>query len=119
MDEKTMPTAAMAPRPYSKPALNREASIASITAVVPTAKILSISKPPSAPECWVARAVYGAENPRWLLFRGWLRNDAPRWFARAYLRHGERVGRVVARSGLLRRALRPLMDRAIKARFGL
>jgi hypothetical protein len=106
-------------RPYSKPVLCRAPTITAVMAVAPTVKLLSITKPSPSPECWVARAVYGAGNPRWLLFRDWLRSDAPRWFARAYLRHGERVGRVVARSGLLRRALRPLMDRAIRARFGL
>jgi len=30
--------------------------------------------------CWVAREVYGADNPRWLEFRTWLLTQAPAWF---------------------------------------
>ncbi len=119
MEKQVLESGTLSQRSYRKPVLSRATTVAAVTAVSPVAKILSITKPSPAPECWVARAVYGVENPRWLLFRDWLRNDAPRWFHRSYLRHGERVGRAVARSSLLRRALRPLMDRAIRARFGL
>jgi len=41
--------------------------------------------------CWVARAVYGAHNPRWLVFRFWLLQRAPAWFRWLYLRYGARV----------------------------
>src|SRR4051812_854813 len=44
----------------------------------------------TAHQCWVARAVYGEDNPRWLLFRDWLTQDSPAWFHALYLRHGER-----------------------------
>ena len=30
--------------------------------------------------CWVAREVYGIENPKWLEFREWMLNDSPSWF---------------------------------------
>ena len=39
--------------------------------------------------CWVARAVYGADDPRWRLFRAWLLHQAPAWFRGLYIRHGE------------------------------
>ena len=39
-------------------------------------------------QCWVARAVYGEDNPRWMLFRVWLMANAPAWFRGLYLRHG-------------------------------
>ena len=116
MNDKPVDCGGTPPRSYCKPALRPAPSLVSVTAV---SKILSVTKPSGGGACWVARAVYGADNPRWLLYRDWLGNDAPLWFARAYLRFGERAGRVVARSRLLRRALRPLMDRAIRARFGL
>ena len=41
------------------------------------------------PPCWVARAVYGADDPRWRLFRAWLLHEAPAWFRGLYIRHGE------------------------------
>ena len=28
--------------------------------------------------CWVARQVYGQDNPKWMLFRSWLTEDSPR-----------------------------------------
>ena len=102
-------------KPYAKPALARRDPVALTTAVKSiSSKLFKAPKP-----CWVARAVYGADNPRWLLFRDWLAFQAPVWLRRAYLRHGERLAGLVAHSGLLRRALRPLMDRAIIARFGI
>ena len=65
--------------------------------------------------CWVARAVYGPENPRWVLFRRWLFGNGlvpvvrtP--LQRLYMRHGERFARVVDKSPCLRRALRVMMD---------
>ncbi len=42
-----------------------------------------------APLCWVARAVYGGDDPRWRLFRAWLLHEAPAWFRGLYIRHGE------------------------------
>ena len=36
--------------------------------------------------CWVAREVYGKDDPRWLMFRAWLLGDAPAWFRGLYLR---------------------------------
>ena len=42
----------------------------------------------SSTVCWVARVVYGPQNPLWLLFRHWLQTRAPTWFFRAYRRYG-------------------------------
>ena len=39
--------------------------------------------------CWVAREVYGIENPKWLEFREWMLNDAPSWLRNLYLKYGE------------------------------
>src|SRR5436190_7229462 len=49
-----------------------------------------------AGQCWVARAVYGEDNPRWMLFRDWLMTDSPAWFRALYLRHGERFAAFIA-----------------------
>jgi len=40
--------------------------------------------------CWVAREIYGINNPKWLLFRNWLLNKAPNWFRNLYLSYGQR-----------------------------
>jgi flagellar hook-associated protein 2 len=60
--------------------------------------------------CWVARAVYGARNPRWLLFRHWLLHRAPGWFRALYLRHGERFAGWLADKPRLRAVIRRWMD---------
>jgi alpha-tubulin suppressor-like RCC1 family protein len=74
-------------------------------AVIPT---------PPVSSCWVARAVYGEDSVEWVVFRAWLLEDAPTWLRSIYLRFGEAFSKVVEKSGLLRRALKNLMDRAIK-----
>lgn len=62
--------------------------------------------------CWVAREVYGEEDPRWTEFRHWLLTAAPKWLVRAYVKHGEAFAGVVRKVPALKRVLRPLMDRA-------
>jgi len=68
--------------------------------------------------CWVARAVYGVENPRWLMFRQWLFDDAPQWFRNAYLRHGEKFAAWISDKPILKNAIRAFMDWKIKKKFG-
>jgi hypothetical protein len=65
--------------------------------------------------CWVAREVYGPEDSRWTEFRHWLLTDAPTWLLKAYAKHGEAFAGVVRRVPILKRVLRPLMDRARRA----
>jgi hypothetical protein len=38
--------------------------------------------------CWVAREIFGADNPKWMQFRNWLLLDGPVWFMRLYVMHG-------------------------------
>ena len=68
--------------------------------------------------CWVAREVYGAENPRWLMFRHWVITDAPKWFLRLYLRHGEKFAFWISDKPSLKNAIRAFMDRKIQKKFG-
>jgi hypothetical protein len=63
--------------------------------------------------CWVAREVYGPTNPRWLLFRGWMLSDAPRWLVDLYAHHGESFAAWIHDKPAVKTALRLLMDRAI------
>lgn len=62
--------------------------------------------------CWVAREVYGESDPRWMQFREWITIDAPIWLLRLYARHGQRFAGVVKRVPVLKRVLRPMMDKA-------
>lgn len=101
-------------RLYEAPVLVRRESLAAVTAVK---KRLSDGEEAPPPTCWVARAVYGEDNPCWLVFRWWLLEDAPAWLRSLYLAHGRRFAPVVQRRRWLANALRPLMDRAISAKL--
>lgn len=63
--------------------------------------------------CWVAREVYGAADPRWLLFRTWLESDAPPWLHNLYAAHGESFAAWIHDRPMVKLGLRTLMDRAI------
>ena len=63
--------------------------------------------------CWVAREVYGVQNPKWLLFRHWLRTAAPRWLYDTYAGHGEAFAAWIHDKPVVKVAVRFLMDQAI------
>jgi flagellar hook-associated protein 2 len=65
--------------------------------------------------CWVARAVYGARNPRWILFRHWLLFRAPTWFRELYLRHGASFAAWLEKHAWCKKPIRHWMDRRIAA----
>jgi hypothetical protein len=64
-------------------------------------------------KCWVAREVFGADNPKWLLFRYWLENYAPVWFHNAYVRHGEAFARWLRRNPWAKPPIRWFMESRI------
>jgi hypothetical protein len=68
----------------------------------------------SAAACWVAREVYGIENPKWMQFRGWMLNDAPSWFRSLYIGYGERFAKFISNKPLLKSIIRKWMDTKIK-----
>jgi hypothetical protein len=63
--------------------------------------------------CWVAREVYGVDDPRWLLFRAWLLTEAPDWLRETYIAHGESFAGWIHDKPVMKAAIRVLMDRAI------
>ena len=65
--------------------------------------------------CWVAREVYGEDDPKWLQFREWVIGYSPNWFYKAYSKYGEKVAKVVARMPALKLVIRPFMDAKRKA----
>ncbi len=67
--------------------------------------------------CWVAREVYGKENPKWLLFREWLETTAPKWFHKLYLEEGERFAEYIKDKPLLKDVIRFGMDCVINFNY--
>lgn len=66
------------------------------------------------PFCWVAREVYGIENPKWLEFRYWMLNDAPSWFRNLYIKYGERMAKFISNKPLVKSIIRKWMNTKIK-----
>ena len=67
--------------------------------------------------CWVAREIYGQDNPKWMLFRAWLLEDAPRWFVDLYMKHGERFAKFISNKPWLKAIIRRWMDKKIAGRM--
>jgi hypothetical protein len=75
-------------------------------------------KPPfQTPPCWVAREVYGVENPKWVLFREWLFSKAPAWFRNLYIKYGERFAEFISNKPKLKSLIRRWMDSRISYNF--
>ncbi len=64
-------------------------------------------------KCWVAREVYGIENPRWLMFREWLDTKAPSWFDKLYIKYGERFAKFISNKPFIKNLIRRWMDTKI------
>lgn len=67
--------------------------------------------------CWVAREVYGKENPKWLLFREWLYTKAPKWFHKLYLEEGEEFAEYIKDKPLLKAVIKFGMDCVINFNY--
>ena len=67
-----------------------------------------------AAACWVAREVYGIENPKWLEFRYWMLNDAPSWFRNLYVKYGERFAKFISNKPRIKSIIRKWMNTKIK-----
>lgn len=63
--------------------------------------------------CWVARAVYGDDNPDWLLFRRWMIVKAPLWFGNLYRFVGPSLGRLIRKCPAIGTMLKPFMDKVL------
>lgn len=65
--------------------------------------------------CWVAREVYGVDNPKWLQFRRWMFEKAPVWFFKLYVRHGEKFAAFIKDKPFIKGMVKLFMDSKIKA----
>jgi hypothetical protein len=63
--------------------------------------------------CWVAREVYGVDNPKWLTFRHWMLTSGPEWLVDIYGAHGEEFARWIHDKPAAKAVVRSLMDWAI------
>jgi hypothetical protein len=67
----------------------------------------------AAAVCWIARAAYGVDNPRWLYFRNWLYSKkCPRILRAVYLKFGKRLAKLLNDYHLMN-GIRVLMDAVI------
>jgi hypothetical protein len=64
--------------------------------------------------CWVAREVYGIDNPDWRKFREWLLNDSPGWFQKLYNKYGERFAKFISNKPRIKAIIRKWMNTKIK-----
>lgn len=64
--------------------------------------------------CWVAREVYGNNNPKWLQFRYWLFNKAPMWLFKLYMIYGEKFAKFISDKPVLKSIIRRWMNTKLK-----
>lgn len=69
-----------------------------------------------AAACWVAREVYGTQDPKWMIFREWMLHEAPSWFRKLYLTFGERFARFIHDKPQWKNVIRTFMDSIVNPR---
>ncbi len=62
--------------------------------------------------CWVAREVYGHDNPEWTKFRDWMLGSGDTEFIDFYKQNGESIAREISGSPKVKELVRRLMDAA-------
>lgn len=63
--------------------------------------------------CWVAREVYGLQDRRWSQFRTWLIVEAPIWFVKLYIKHGEMIAKYISNKPRVKSIIKRWMDKKI------
>ena len=72
---------------------------------------------PAPAPCWVARLVYGEDNPRWMVFRDWLLNESPSWFRSLYIKYGESFANSIKDMPLAKSIVKSMMDIIVRKRY--
>ena len=60
--------------------------------------------------CWVAREVFGNDNPQWLAFYDWKESNAPKWFKKLYDSFGERFAKFISNKPKLKKRIKTWME---------
>jgi hypothetical protein len=63
--------------------------------------------------CWVAREVYGIDNPKWLQFREWMLTKASDNLRNFYIEYGERIAESIRNKPKIKALIRKWMDSKI------
>jgi hypothetical protein len=63
--------------------------------------------------CWVAREVYGVNDPKWKRFRTWLLTRAPKWFHDFYCKYGAQFAEFISDKPRTKSLIRRWMDSRI------
>ena len=63
--------------------------------------------------CWVAREVYGVDNPKWLQFREWMLTKASDNLRNFYTEYGERIAESIRNKPKIKSIIRKWMDSKI------
>ena len=61
-------------------------------------------------KCWVAREVYGVDDFRWIVFRNWMNNKAPKWLDNLYVKHGESLAKFISNKPTLKKGIKFVMN---------
>ena len=61
-------------------------------------------------KCWVAREVFGNDNPQWLAFFDWKETKAPKWFKKLYDSFGERFAKFISNKPKLKKLIKTWME---------
>lgn len=69
--------------------------------------------------CWIAEELYGKDDVRTHLVRKWLKEEFSKsafgaFLVALYRKYGQRIARVIHRVPMLKRAVRPLFDSAVR-----
>lgn len=60
--------------------------------------------------CWAAREAYGEDNPKWLRFRSWVLNTAPKELKDLYVRNAPALAERMKADPVLKNKVRRIMD---------
>lgn len=64
--------------------------------------------------CWVAREVYGEDNPKWKQFRQWVTTEASDDFREFYIANGEKIAESIKDNAEAKASIRAWMDSKLK-----
>ena len=70
-------------------------------------------RPVKPAACWVAREVYGVDNPKWLQFREWMLTEASDILRNYYIEYGERIAEWIRNKPRIKAIIRKWMDSKI------